>query len=84
MSFRVVMPDNSIGTQMTIERAVLKQAQDTRLQGNPIAGITSRLVIGNFMLGKDLGRILVIATFGEQTLIAGTLNFVAAESPPTP
>jgi hypothetical protein len=84
ISLTVLMPDGSVAATTNIEQDNINGARATRARGNPMAGITIRYVMGNFVIPKTLGRIVVNATIGEQSFIAGTLNFILAESAPIP
>jgi hypothetical protein len=79
----IILPDGTVASQNVIAKEIIDQARATRLRGNPVAGLVTRLVMGNIAIPKTFGRITATVTIGSQVYVAGTVNFIPADSAPT-
>ena len=76
VSFTVKMPDGTEIGAGGIDSETLAKARETRNKGNPIGGVVSRLQFVGLTM-KTQGRMTVEATIGDQTYVAGFLNFIS-------
>jgi hypothetical protein len=83
ITIKLTMPDGTEVDGGGIDEQTITNAKNTREQGNPIAGVISRIQFGGIVM-KKMGRLTVNVTIGAVTYIAGVLNFVPemAESNP--
>jgi hypothetical protein len=71
----LVTPDGKTHSLGPIQVEAIAQAKaQARESGNPIAGIISRSMIGGFHK-RPVGRFEIRVTLGDQTFLAGILNF---------
>jgi hypothetical protein len=79
ITIKVTMPDGTEIDASRIDEETIAAAKSTREKGNQIAGVVTRLQFGGLMM-KTLGRMTVNVSIGEQTYLAGFLNFVSEKA----
>lgn len=75
-SLKITMPDGEVIHEAMVEESVVATARSTREKGNALAGIIQRIQFGGVPL-RQLGRLTVEVTIGQQAYLAGYLNFLA-------
>lgn len=82
-SFRLILPNDQTVNLGLVEAAMIKKARDEAIaNGNILAGVVGRAVLGGFQLPK-LGVLKLEVDIGGKTYLGGSLNFREAPTSPT-